>query len=225
MLGRSALILIWTELEKRSGAPMALLARQSDEGLSYAGGAFFALKAAQRGALRDRLGRLTADRSPIPAPQMRCAVGEAGGRRRRPPPARLGRTTPHHSANPSRLVGSPKPARSRSSWRRHARVPKKPSQSPIQGWMAVALQWVRLEPDVKVRSRVTADPNHRAILVQPKSDSYLDVLFVCVRTHGNLHCTAVFKAMTTCAPLSPTNRKRAGRLFQRPASSAALEGG
>ena len=112
-----------------------------------------------------------------------------------------------------------------SSWRRHARVPKKPSKSPIQGWMAVALQWVRLEPDVKVRSRVTADPNRRAILVQPKSDSYLDVLFVCVRTHGSLHCTAVFKAMTTCAPLSPINRKRAGRLFQRPASSAALEGG
>ena len=122
-------------------------------------------------------------------------------------------------------MGSPKPARSRSSWRRHARVPKKPSKSPIQGWMAVALQWVRLEPDVKVRSRVTADPNRRAILVQPKSDSYLDVLFVCVRTHGSLHCTAVFKAMTTCAPLSPINRKRAGRLFQRPASSAALEGG
>ena len=136
-----------------------------------------------------------------------------------------GRTTPRHSANPSGLMGSPKPARSRSSWRRHARVPKKPSQSPIQGWMAVALQWVRLEPDVKVRSRVTADPNRRAILVQPKSDSYLDVLFVCVRTHGSLHCTAVFKAMTTWAPLSPINRKRAGRLFQRPASSAALEGG
>jgi hypothetical protein len=46
---------------------MALLARQSEEGLRYAGGAFFALKEGQRGALRDRLARLTADRSPIPA--------------------------------------------------------------------------------------------------------------------------------------------------------------
>ena len=33
----STLILIGTELDKRRGAPVALLARQSDEGLSYAG--------------------------------------------------------------------------------------------------------------------------------------------------------------------------------------------
>ena len=33
----SALVLIGTELDKRSGAPVALLARQSEEGLSYAG--------------------------------------------------------------------------------------------------------------------------------------------------------------------------------------------
>jgi ATP-dependent DNA ligase len=46
---------------------VALLAYQSDEGLSYAGGAFVALKAAERGALHDRLARLTADRSPISA--------------------------------------------------------------------------------------------------------------------------------------------------------------
>ena len=63
----SALVLIGTDLDKRSGAPVGLLARQSPEGLSYAGGAFFALKDAQRGGLRDRLARLTADRSPIPA--------------------------------------------------------------------------------------------------------------------------------------------------------------
>jgi hypothetical protein len=60
-------ILIGTELDKRSGVPVALIARQGDEGLSYAGGAFFALKDAQRGALRHRLAGLTADRSPIPA--------------------------------------------------------------------------------------------------------------------------------------------------------------
>jgi hypothetical protein len=52
---------------------VALLARQSEEGLSYAGGAFFALKDAQRRALRDRLARLTADRSPIPALRKRGA--------------------------------------------------------------------------------------------------------------------------------------------------------
>jgi ATP-dependent DNA ligase len=53
----SALVLIGIELDKRSGAPAALLARQGEEGLSYSGGAFFALKDAQRGALRDRLAR------------------------------------------------------------------------------------------------------------------------------------------------------------------------
>ena len=62
-----------TEVGKRSGAPVALLARQSEEGLSYAGGAFFALKAAQLGALRDRLARLTPDRLPIPALRKRNA--------------------------------------------------------------------------------------------------------------------------------------------------------
>ena len=35
----SALVLIGTEFDKRSGAPVALLARQGEEGLSYAGGA------------------------------------------------------------------------------------------------------------------------------------------------------------------------------------------
>jgi hypothetical protein len=34
----STLILIGTELDKRSGAPVAMLARHSDEGLSYAPG-------------------------------------------------------------------------------------------------------------------------------------------------------------------------------------------
>jgi len=57
----------------KSGAKVALLARQSVEGLSYAVGAFFALKDAQRGALRDRLARLIVDRSPIPALRKRGA--------------------------------------------------------------------------------------------------------------------------------------------------------
>jgi DNA ligase D-like protein (predicted ligase) len=69
----SALVLIGTELDKRSGAPVALLARKGEEELSYAGGAFFALKDAPRSALRDRLARLIVDRSPIPALRKRDA--------------------------------------------------------------------------------------------------------------------------------------------------------
>jgi hypothetical protein len=38
-----------------------LLAREEDEGLRFAGGAFFALKAAHRDALRERVARLTTD--------------------------------------------------------------------------------------------------------------------------------------------------------------------
>ena len=53
---------------------MALLARQDEEGLRYAGGAFFALKAASRDALRDRVARLSTDRSPIPALRKRAAL-------------------------------------------------------------------------------------------------------------------------------------------------------
>ena len=45
---------------------MALLARQDEQGLRYAGGAFFALKAAHREALRERVARLGTDRSPYP---------------------------------------------------------------------------------------------------------------------------------------------------------------
>jgi hypothetical protein len=56
-------------------APVALLARQDEEGLRYAGGAFFALKAAHREALRERLDRLSTDRSPIPALRKRGARG------------------------------------------------------------------------------------------------------------------------------------------------------
>jgi len=70
----STLVLIGTELDKRSGALVALLARQSKEGLSYAGGAFFALKGPQRGSLRERLARLTIDRAPISALRKRGAL-------------------------------------------------------------------------------------------------------------------------------------------------------
>jgi bifunctional non-homologous end joining protein LigD len=69
----SSLVLIGTEIDKRSGAPVALLARQDDEGLRYAGGAFFALKGAHKDALRERVARLRTDRSPVPALRKRGA--------------------------------------------------------------------------------------------------------------------------------------------------------
>jgi DNA ligase D-like protein (predicted ligase) len=69
----SVLILIGTEIDKRSGAPVALLARQSGEELQFAGGAFFALKDPQRGSLRARLDHLSVDRAPIPALRKRGA--------------------------------------------------------------------------------------------------------------------------------------------------------
>jgi hypothetical protein len=63
----SALVLIGTELDKRSGSTIALLARHEGSGLHFAGGAFFALKSADRQALRNRIQRLGTERSPIPA--------------------------------------------------------------------------------------------------------------------------------------------------------------
>jgi hypothetical protein len=62
------------EIDKRSGAPVALLARQDEGGLRYAGGAFFALKAPHRETLRDRVARQSTDWSPIPALRKRGAL-------------------------------------------------------------------------------------------------------------------------------------------------------
>lgn len=62
-----------SELDKRRGVPVAPLAREGDEGLSFAGGAFFALKGRQRATLRERRARLTVDRAPIPDLRMRRA--------------------------------------------------------------------------------------------------------------------------------------------------------
>jgi ATP-dependent DNA ligase len=46
----SALVLIGTALDKRSGAPVGLLAHQSEEALSFAGGAFLRPSKAMSGA-------------------------------------------------------------------------------------------------------------------------------------------------------------------------------
>jgi len=69
----STLVLIGTEIDKRSGSPIALLAKAEEDGLRYVGGAFFTLKAAHRDALRDRIARLGTDRSRIPALRKRQA--------------------------------------------------------------------------------------------------------------------------------------------------------
>jgi ATP-dependent DNA ligase len=83
------LILIGTELDKRSGVPVALLARQDEEGLIYVGPAFFALTGPQRGALRESRG--TIDCRPLAHPgaaETRRSLAEAGTGRRRAPSSR-----------------------------------------------------------------------------------------------------------------------------------------
>ena len=69
----SRFVLLGTELDSRSGAPVALLAREDEGALRYAGGAFFALKGHQRERLRARIERLATDRPPIPALRRRDA--------------------------------------------------------------------------------------------------------------------------------------------------------
>ena len=69
----SRFVLVGTELDSRSGAPIAILAREDGGALRYAGGAFFALKGPNRERLRHRLERLASDRSPIPSLKRRDA--------------------------------------------------------------------------------------------------------------------------------------------------------
>jgi hypothetical protein len=76
----SALILIGTELDKRSGAPVAPLARQSEEGLSYAGRSLLRAERRSAGCPTRSAGPL--GWRPLSPSQARCSVGEAGARRR-----------------------------------------------------------------------------------------------------------------------------------------------
>ena len=69
----SQFVIVGTEIDSRSGAPVALLAREEESGLRYAGGAFFALRGPQREALSERLDRLTSSKSAIPALRRRGA--------------------------------------------------------------------------------------------------------------------------------------------------------
>jgi bifunctional non-homologous end joining protein LigD len=69
----SRFVLVGTELDSRSGAPVAILAREEGGALRYAGGAFFALKGPTRERLRGRLERLASDRPAIPSLKRRAA--------------------------------------------------------------------------------------------------------------------------------------------------------
>ena len=69
----SQFVIVGTEIDSRSGAPVALLAREEENGLRYAGGAFFALRGPQREALSDRLERLTSAKPAIAALRRRGA--------------------------------------------------------------------------------------------------------------------------------------------------------
>ena len=72
----SQFVIVGTEIDSRSGAPVALLAREEESGTPIlAGGAFFTLRAPQREALSDRLERLTAPKPAIPALRRRARVG------------------------------------------------------------------------------------------------------------------------------------------------------
>jgi len=51
--------------------------------------------------------------------------------------------------------------------------------------MTVALQGFWLDPNVKVRPRLAADPNSRAIVVQPKVNFDVQALAVQTLTHWN----------------------------------------
>jgi len=69
----SRFVLVGTELDSRSGAPIAILAREDEGALRYAGGAFFALKGPVRERLRARIERLSTDRPTLAALKRRDA--------------------------------------------------------------------------------------------------------------------------------------------------------
>jgi DNA ligase D-like protein (predicted ligase) len=62
----SELIVVGTALDKRSGAPIALLAQEASDGLRFAGGAFITLRGRERACFGEKLARLAADRPPLP---------------------------------------------------------------------------------------------------------------------------------------------------------------
>ena len=64
---------IGTAVDKRSGAPIALLAEEAADGLRFAGGAFITLREGLRERFSEKLARLSADRPALPALRRREA--------------------------------------------------------------------------------------------------------------------------------------------------------
>ena len=57
---------VGTAVDKKTGAPIALLAEDAADGLRFPGGAFITLKDRQRERFGDKLARLAASRPPVP---------------------------------------------------------------------------------------------------------------------------------------------------------------
>jgi len=66
-------IVIGTAIDKRTGSPIALLAKDAGDGLRYVGGAFITLDSDTRGRFGHKLARLATDRSPVPELRRRAA--------------------------------------------------------------------------------------------------------------------------------------------------------
>jgi bifunctional non-homologous end joining protein LigD len=62
-----------TAIDKKSGAPIALLAEDAPDGLPFAGGAFITLQGRSREVFGKKLARLAADRPPLPSLRRRGA--------------------------------------------------------------------------------------------------------------------------------------------------------
>jgi ATP-dependent DNA ligase len=60
------LVVVGAAVDKKTGAPIALLAEDAADGLRFAGGAFITLDGRQRERFRERLARLAASRPPLP---------------------------------------------------------------------------------------------------------------------------------------------------------------
>jgi hypothetical protein len=73
MLDQKRSRVVGTALDKKTGAPIALLAEDAADGLRLAGGAFITLDGRQREQFREKLARLAAGRSPLPGLSQREA--------------------------------------------------------------------------------------------------------------------------------------------------------
>ena len=78
--------------------------------------------------------------------------------------------------------------------------------------MTVALQGFWLDPNVKVRPRLAADPNSRAIVVQPKVNFDMHTLAVRTLTHWNPRLAGVISGHGTVTVLLAESPSRIGHV-------------